>query len=576
MASLTSTVKLSPFSAATSSSRRRHLTTISCKSTDHANSSTRRGIILSLSAGLYGATALTRSPPKTLSDPIPAPDPAQCGPADLPVGAAPTDCCPPPATVIKDFTPPPTSGGPPRVRPAAHLVDDAYMEKYERAVELMKGLPDDDPRSFTQQADVHCAYCGGAYPQVGFPDVEVQVHDSWLFFPWHRFYLYFHERILAKLIDDPTFTLPFWNWDAPAGMQIPSIYTNPNSPLYDPFRNPSHQPPAVVDLDWSGEDVPISPEDQIANNLIIMYRTMVSNGKTATLFLGSPYRAGDQPSPGSGSLETTPHDHVHVWTGDSRQPDGEDMGNFYSAGRDPIFFAHHGNIDRLWNVWTTLGGKMRVDFDSVDWLDSAFLFYDENAEPVRVRVRDCLDSGKQLGYVYQDVDLPWIEAKPRPPTPKRLTKNVAANVFTRSSRKRSANGEATSFPMTLDGEKVSVTVNRTKKSRSKEEKEAEEEVLVVEGVVIDVEKFVKFDLYVNSEADVAPPGPASTKCAGCYVNVPHGRRGGGGTLRTNVRFGITDMLDDLGVDGDDSITVSLVPRFGVASIDGVKIEFLRE
>ena len=34
------------------------------------------------------------------------------------------------------------------------------------------------------------------------------------------------------------------------------------------------------------------------------------------------------------------------------RPNGEDMGNFYSAARGPVFFAHHGNIDRrLWHVW---------------------------------------------------------------------------------------------------------------------------------------------------------------------------------------------------------------------------------
>ncbi|EMS64469.1 Polyphenol oxidase, chloroplastic [Triticum urartu] len=88
----------------------------------------------------------------------------------------------------------------------------------------MKQLPADDPRSFEQQWHVHCAYCDAAYDQVGFPDLELQIHNCWLFFPWHRFYLYFHERILGKLIGDDTFALPFWNWDAPAGMTLPAIY----------------------------------------------------------------------------------------------------------------------------------------------------------------------------------------------------------------------------------------------------------------------------------------------------------------------------------------------------------------
>jgi polyphenol oxidase len=41
---------------------------------------------------------------------------------------------------------------------------------------------------------------------------RLEIHFGWLFFAWHRFF-YFHEHILAKLLDDDTFALPFWNWD---------------------------------------------------------------------------------------------------------------------------------------------------------------------------------------------------------------------------------------------------------------------------------------------------------------------------------------------------------------------------
>ena len=66
-----------------------------------------------------------------------------------------------------------------------------------------------------QQADVHCAFCNGAYYSAQAPGSLFfpQVHFSYLFFPWHRYYLYFHESILGSLIDDPAFALPYWNWD---------------------------------------------------------------------------------------------------------------------------------------------------------------------------------------------------------------------------------------------------------------------------------------------------------------------------------------------------------------------------
>ncbi|KAJ6776197.1 POLYPHENOL OXIDASE CHLOROPLASTIC-LIKE [Salix koriyanagi] len=260
---------------------------VSCKSgkkdDDEQNPATRRDLLVGL-GGLCGATSLRD--PFAFAKPIATPDLTQCELVDLPSESQPSNCCPPTSTKIKNFIFPPASS-PMRVRRAAHLVDSAYVAKYAKAIALMKSLPDDDPRSFKNQANVHCAYCDGAYHQAGFPDLELQIHFSWLFFPWHRFYLYFYERILGELIDDPTFALPFWNWDAPAGMQMPAIFTDPKSPLYDPLRDPDHQPPTLLDLNYAKGDPnpdPAKAEELIASNLNVMYRQMVSGASKPTLF----------------------------------------------------------------------------------------------------------------------------------------------------------------------------------------------------------------------------------------------------------------------------------------------------
>ncbi|CAH9133741.1 unnamed protein product, partial [Cuscuta epithymum] len=98
--------------------------------------------------GLYGYGAITN--PLAFAEPISA---SKCGPVQLPKTADQSlNCCPPlpggEANIV-DFKLPyrPTTM---RVRPAAHLAanDEAYVEKFTRAVDLMKALPDDDPRSF--------------------------------------------------------------------------------------------------------------------------------------------------------------------------------------------------------------------------------------------------------------------------------------------------------------------------------------------------------------------------------------------------------------------------------------------
>lgn len=510
----------------------------------------RRDVLLGL-GGLYGATSLV-SDPLAFAAPISAPDLTKCGAADFPQGVAQINCCPPPSTKILDFKPPAVNAM--RVRPAAHLVNKDYVDKFNKAIELMKALPDSDPRSFRQQANIHCAYCDGAYDQVGFPDLELQVHDSWLFFPFHRHYLYFFEKILGKLIDDPNFAMPFWNWDTSAGMPMPSIYAVKSSPLYDAIRNARHQPPSLVDLDFSGQDN-ASNNQRIQTNLTVMYRTMVSGATTSRLFLGNPYRAGQPPNPGAGSLENAPHGAVHVWTGDPTHG-GEDMGNFYSAARDPIFYAHHSNVDRMWSVWKTLGGR-RQDFTDPDWLDTGFLFYNENAELVRVKIRDCLDT-KSLGYVYQDVPTPWLSTRPTPRlarVARRIKSLVTANAADAPFAKDV-------FPTVLD-KVIKVMVPRPKKTRSKKEKADKEETLVIEGIEVKREQFVKFDVFINDE-DEATSGADKTEFAGTFVNVPHQHHHklGKKVTKTSQRFGLNELLEDLGAEDDENVLVTLVPRQG--------------
>ncbi|KAK4385206.1 (+)-larreatricin hydroxylase, chloroplastic [Sesamum angolense] len=225
------------------------------------------------------------------------------------------------------------------------------------------------------------------------------------------------------------------------------------------------------------------------------------------------------------------------------------MGTFYAAARDPIFYAHHANIDRLWIIWVDkLGGKV---FSDPDWLDSSFMFYNEEAKPVIVKVKDCLDP-TTLGYVYEDIDIPWLDAKP---TPRRKGVRVVTSELCQATQV---------FPTALD-RVLNIVVRRPKKLRSKEEKEEAEEVLLVDEIKYVCSKPVKFDVYLN-ESDVKLCTPANSEFLGSFVDVPHHRHRTS-TEKMSVRFAISSVLEELhGTDESEFLLVTLVPRCGDVTI----------
>ncbi|KAG8078185.1 hypothetical protein GUJ93_ZPchr0007g3114 [Zizania palustris] len=475
----------------------------------------------------------------------------------------PYNCCPPmPASEPIDFRLPDPSE-PLRTRRPAHVAGADYMAKYERAIALMKALPRSDPRSFYQQAKIHCAYCTGAYRQVGHPELPVQIHFSWFFFPLHRAYIYFFERIAGKLLGDPEFGVPFWSWDVPEGMRFPVAFANASSPLYDPLRNPRHAPPKLVDLDFCwGREKNYTDEQQIQYNLRIMYNQMITNSPSASLFYGQPFRAGEDDKPGPGPVELYLHNTMHVWTGDTSLPNTEDMGGYYSAGRDPVFYSYHANIDRLWETWRniTSGDQRNLIITDPDWLESSFLFYDEEARLVRITVRDVLNIDK-LRYAYDGVDIPWLNARP--------PQTVGVN-----NKRRGELLESIKFPLSLDTA-VTVEVRRPPMLWRRSEKAMGDEVLVIEGIKTDGTSIVKFDVFINAR-EYEKVEPSGREMAGSFVCLKHQSVDGnarGMGVKTTMRLALNEILEDLGAKGDDSVSVTLVPRHGNVWIGGLRIDY---
>ncbi|XP_074309645.1 polyphenol oxidase, chloroplastic-like [Silene latifolia] len=567
---------------------------ISCKKHNNNNESPnktpildRRNMLIGL-GGLYGSTLPLTTESPANAEPM-APDVYSCTLTDAQWDNSVGDhCCPPKfPDKIKEFSfddyPRPVEL---KKRRPAHVVskDPEYVHDYNRAISIMRtGLTPFDPRNFYQQAKIHCAYCDASYPQFNNPDKRLEVHGSWLFASFHRWYLFFFERIMGKLINKPEFALPFWNWDHPDGMQIPEMFKDVDSSLYDANRNIDHLS-RIISLNYDSKLPDIGdnqiPEWRIQQNLDVMHRQMV-HPAYPSLFFGEQYRLGDDIDRrcGPGYLEVSPHNNVHDWMGSATVRSHQDMGAFWSAARDPIFYCHHANVDRMWHLWrTVLPGRSRVDIRDSDYLNAWFVFYDENANPVKVKVRDSFDIEK-LGYTYdQDVELPWLH---RPP-PRRPSPRTTKTPFTT---------ESVTFPKALNSV-IKTQFRRPSKSlrRTMLEKEEEEEILVIDFELCFVDdEFVKFDVYINDPIDHSNDDEktrVTPEMAGTYTALPH--RGMQHNKMMNgkdemkrkctLKLALNALLKEIGVDDVDVIEVALVPRSGTKCLDitAVKIDFISE
>ncbi|KAE8709099.1 Larreatricin hydroxylase [Hibiscus syriacus] len=242
-----------------------------------------------------------------------------------------------------------TSNSPFRVLRAAHLVDDNYVRKYSKAVEFMKALPDDDPRSFTQQANIHCAYCAGAYDVSLYDERRTQgiIHQQW----WTLITMAMKKLQQTKHGYRAILESCIYKWFRMPKLQV--------------FSSAARSGPAMSRI-----------QVQARSRTCLMNRFMYG-----VVILGSRM--------------------VKTW-----EP-------FTLPGRPYVLRSSLENIDRIWNIWKMIGNGNRKDYDNQDWLNSSFLLYDENANLLRAKVGDCLDT-RSLGYVYQDVELPWLKAKPTP------------------------------------------------------------------------------------------------------------------------------------------------------------------
>lgn len=263
----------------------------------------------------------------------------------------------------------------------------AMLAIYADGVAKMKALFESDPLSWTFQWYTHAVRddrtktteLNRIYPVPG-PE-RILASTVWstcqahfnaanmpFFLPWHRMYLFRFERMIRKLTNQPQFTLPYWNYSAAGSTHgiLPAAFRVSTSSLFVSNRIASVNAGLPID----------------ASNPGALDTTALSQCSY------NPVGA----VPGfCQALNSGLHGNVHVLIGDRKN-----MGAVPWAARDPIFWLHHCNIDRLWTSWNKGG---RTNPTTTAFLDTTFTFADENGQQVVGKVSDAL-SVLRLGYTY--------------------------------------------------------------------------------------------------------------------------------------------------------------------------------
>ena len=277
---------------------------------------------------------------------------------------------------------------------------DTTLEWYSKAVLEMQKKLSTDPRSWNYQAAMHGFDATSPYWQGSAPlpkKAEQQEfwdrcqHQSWFFLPWHRMYLAYFEQIVAQTIVDlggpADWSLPFWDYsDAsnPNASTIPAAFTNPDN--------------ATNGLWMTGRESTTIPERYVSLDALNTKPFIGGDGRTAPAGFGGPETTFSHFGRLSGKLEELPHNFVHGIIGGGSGA----MGDPNTAALDPIFWLHHANIDRLWQVWMNMGN--RVNPTKSSWVDFKFYFHDKDGKRVEGKCSEVEDTRNVLsGYTYEGV-----------------------------------------------------------------------------------------------------------------------------------------------------------------------------
>jgi tyrosinase len=281
--------------------------------------------------------------------------------------------------------------------------DAAAVASLRKAVRLMRdNKTDTDPLSWNYWWYIHYL---PKRTMVVPPELagvwDACLHHQNYFYAWHRGYMYYFEKALQTVAGDPTLALPYWDYFK--NPRIPDIYAQPK--LADGSDNSLYDDSRGLTLGQSLQGI-----DQFRNAFAPEVKTF-------------PARSPKWEGIYEGEVDHGFHDDVHDQVGGH-------MGSQRESAVDPIFYAHHCQIDRLWTAWELADAGRSMPRDYTKFWTRTFAYSSRKA-PVKWALSiQQMDDPNVLGVTYADTTLP--KPPPRtavPPRPPVVRPAVAPNAL---------------------------------------------------------------------------------------------------------------------------------------------------
>ena len=289
-------------------------------------------------------------------------------------------------------------------------------------------------------------FCSEGGNECPIPDFA---HEGPAFLTWHRGYLLYVETEIQKMLDDPTFALPYWDWTNEdklwdlIGRSDCGIFSADNETEEAPVNGPFASWDTIC---TNVEDIVCDEDNQVCNptqnfdkiNRCIggiqemqcwVDRTLpsireINEALTEHSYDVSPYSTDESQGGFRNALEgfkkfpsivrnenacdhtnwtfrtTELHNRVHLYIGGT-------MLSVPMASNDPVFFLHHCNIDRLYEEWL----DQFSDNNFPSYKPSEFNYsiapghnIDEYLVPMfpLITNRDMHNRATSLGYAYKE------------------------------------------------------------------------------------------------------------------------------------------------------------------------------